>query len=103
MLCSPERSRSAVDGRAEGCSVRERSVALAWTRTLLVVLAHIVHVPARPAGAHVGITGRPAGCTIVVGETCVGEMPLYTPLQQWVGPTAPRRVGAICARAAYKT
>ena len=35
MLCSPERSRSAVDGRAEGCSVRERSVALAWTRTLL--------------------------------------------------------------------
>ena len=35
MLCSPERSRSAVDGRAEGCSVRERSVALAWMRTLL--------------------------------------------------------------------
>ena len=24
-------------------------------------------------------------------------------LRQWVGPTAPRRVGAICARAAYKT
>ena len=57
MLCSPERSRSAVDGRAEGCSVRERSVALAWTRTLLVVLARILCM-CRPAGAHVGITGR---------------------------------------------
>ena len=45
MLCSPERSRSAVDGRAEGCSVRERSVALAWTRTLLVysTCAHIAY------------------------------------------------------------
>ena len=58
MLCSPERSHSAVDGRAEGCSVRERSVALAWTRTLLVVLARILCM-CRPAGAHVGITGRP--------------------------------------------
>ena len=24
-------------------------------------------------------------------------------LQQWVGPTAPRRVGAICVRAVYMT
>ena len=24
-------------------------------------------------------------------------------LRQWVGPTAPRRIGAICTRAAYKT
>ena len=58
MLCSPERSRSVVDGHAECCSVHERSVALACTRTLLkYVRAYCAGVTANPVLPHTGPPG----------------------------------------------